>query len=232
LIRTRTAGADGPRTLFGGVRMKSALSLASAILLILFAAAGCRNTRTTGQGETPGEHASGRLTLAGYEPPLTVDRVIKKLGKPSGTYVDRTKPCPIGQLHTWDFRDGNYSFLVLGDDYEKEIDYSAGSRLIAIKKLDPDKPSRADGPLGLRLDDTAGSVQEKLEFFAVKNPAFHLSRNTGSSPFHRFFCAPDRFGSNYVLDNGSLYFFFLMDKKNRLEAVVEARFDIATICSS
>lgn len=172
----------------------------------------------------------GQIALGGFSFPLTVDKVIKDLGSPDHTFVDDNGSCPIGQLHSWRFDAGNYMFSALGDCYKEKLDYKANSRLIGVQKCDPDRPSRFEGFLGIRLDDSEEDVKMRLDSFVTDNPMFRVWQSDDGSPIHPFFGVCNQFKHQYVLESSEVLFFFMINKGNKLEAIVQATFNVLAAC--
>lgn len=116
--------------------------------------------------------------------PQKVSAFVNTFAKPDNTYVDDNEGCPIGQLHNWQLKDQNIELLVLGDCYKKEIDYSAGSRLYAVRKIDDKAITSFEDVWGVKLGDSDTVVKEKLEKFIKSYPDFNLKQDTNGSPVH------------------------------------------------
>lgn len=207
--------------------MKKLIYLFLAVLFASSSLAGQPSEEVKHPAETK---ESAQQSLAGYDVPLNVEHVVRNLGSPNRTYVDKNEGCPIGQLHSWDMGDKNLVLLVLGDSYDKKINYSAGSRLIGIKKLHRNSPSQFEGFLDIHLDDSAAEVRRKLDSFVAKNTDYHISQNSSVSPVHRFFHTPKQFKFQYVLEGDNKYIYFIINKQDRLEAVIKASVNVLEAC--
>ncbi len=201
------------------------------VLFIASALVGCEKPQPSDGSNSASElKIPFELKMAGYDLPLTVDQVVADLGSPDSTYIDDNELCPIGQLHSWDLKDKNYTLLVLGDSYYKKANYRAGSRLFGVKKGNQNGTSKFEGFLEIRLDDPEAEVKRKLESFVAGNPGFSVSQSDGSSAVHPFFCPDNQFKLQYILESGGTYIYFLINKAGRLAAVVKASFNVLVAC--
>ncbi len=166
-----------------------------------------------------------------YRFPLTVNSFVTDIGLPDSTFVDNGDTCPIGQLHDWCLSSENFAVSVLGDNYAEKIDYSASSRLFAVKKCDSTKDTSFQGLWGIKLGDSDKTVKAKLDIIIKENKIrnLSLSKSSEGSPIHSFLDG-QTIAYQYILKNGELYFYFMIDKKGKLAIIVQADFDILIAC--
>lgn len=209
--------------------MQKQIFLFLMILLYLSCAlVGCQQSDQTGDRKSDAK--SVQIGLLGYDFPLTVNQVINNIGAPDSTYIDNDEGCPFGQMHSWNVRDKNYTILVLGDSYGKKSDFSAQSRLFGLKKINSGNPSKFDGLLNIRLDDSSEEVKRKLESFVASNQTFHISLNSNRTVVLTLFCRPAKFKHQYILENVGTYIHFIINKENKLEAIIKASLNIFEAC--
>lgn len=163
-----------------------------------------------------------------YQFPLKVNAFTSSFGKPNDTYVDDNEGCPIGQLHNWILKDQNIEWLVLGDSYEPEIDYSADSRLYAVRKIDSEAPTPFEDVWGIKLGDSDATVKEKLEKLIKDYPALNLTQDTNGSPVHCHVIG--RMKHQYVLSGDGIYLFFMIGTNDQLETIMYTTIDVRAAC--
>jgi len=211
--------------------MRKRMYLILTVLFISSAIAGCEKPQQPDGSNSASEIvATLQLPLAGYDLPLTVGHVVTDLGLPGSTFIDDNELCPIGQLHSWDFKNDNYVLLVLGDSYSEKASYRAGSRLFGVKKGNQKRPSKFEGFLEIRMDDPEAEVKRKLKSFVARNPGYSISHNDRGSPVHRFFCPYKQYKLQYILESGGAYIYFIINKTGRLVAVIKASFNVLNAC--
>jgi hypothetical protein len=210
-----------------GAMQKQIFLLPVILFFIVCSMAGCKKSDQESKQKSSDVYV--QISLMGYDFPLTVNQVVKNMGAPDNTYIDHGT-CPFGQMHSWNFRDKNYTFMVLGDNYNDKPDLSAGSRLIGVKKISQSRPSKFDGFLDIRLNESSDEVRRKLESFIIKNPTFHILHKDNSTPVHNLFCAPKKFKYQYILENNDTFIYFIINKENRLVAIIKASIDIFSAC--
>ncbi|MEQ1531951.1 MAG: hypothetical protein ABL906_00110 [Sideroxydans sp.] len=171
-----------------------------------------------------------RFNLLGYAFPLSVATVIKDMGKPNRTFVDPSEGCPVGQVHSWDVKEGNYTFQVLGDSYGAPIDYKSGSRIIGLVRIDNSKPSKINGLLDIQLGDEVTEVKRKLDSFVSTNNIFLLSKIDETSPVFQYFGADKHFKYLYLIERDGESAFFLINDSGRVEAIILAAFNLLLAC--
>jgi len=164
-----------------------------------------------------------------YMFPLHVDAFAKAYGKPADTFVDQNEGCPIGQLHKWHLKDRNVELLVLGDDYDSQINYDAGCRLYAVRKGNSKTATKFDGVWGIQLGDSDMTVNAKLEKLIQNDPSIKLTRDSNGSAVH---CHVIGGGMKhqYVLSKGNVFLYFMVGENGNLETIMFATFDVRTAC--
>jgi hypothetical protein len=160
--------------------------------------------------------------------PQKVSSFVNTFAKPDDTYVDVNEGCPIGQLHNWHLKDLNIELLVLGDCYKKEIDYSAGSRLYAVRKIDDNAITSFEDVWGVKLGDSDTVVREKLEKFIKSYLGFNLAQDTNGSPVHGHVAG--KMKHQYVLSKDGTYLFFIIGTNDQLETIMFTTIDVRAAC--
>jgi hypothetical protein len=160
--------------------------------------------------------------------PLKVDAFVSTFSKPNDTYVDKNEGCPIGQMHNWLLKDQNIELLVLGDCYNPEVDYSADSRLYAVRKIDYSANSSFEDVWGVKLGDSDAVVKEKLEKLIKIYPGLHLVQDTNGSPVHCHVAG--KMKHQYVLSKDGMYLFFIIDTNDLLETIMYTEMDVRAAC--
>lgn len=173
-------------------------------------------------------------SIGKYAFPLTVNSFVKDLGHPDSTFFDSAdegNTCPIGQLHDWCLKSSNLAVSVLGDDYTEKKNYAANSRLFAVKKCDNSKNTSFHGLWGIKLGDSGDIVKAKLDKIIKENKLrnLSLSKSSEGSPIH-LFLGGQTVAYQYIVKNGDLYFYFMIDKKGQLVVIVQSDFDILIAC--
>jgi len=125
-------------------------------------------------------------SIGKYVFPLTVNSFVKDLGSPDSTVTDDNETCPVGQIHTWCLRSQNLNILVLGDNYNPKVDFSADCRLFAIAKCDSSKSTEFKELWGIKLGDSDKAVKEKISEIARKNRNVIFTKNNKGAPIHVF----------------------------------------------
>jgi len=164
-----------------------------------------------------------------YMFPLQVSAFTNAYGKPNDTYVDQNETCPIGQMHSWWLKDKNIQILVLGDDYESQINYNADCRLYAVRKCNRDMPTTFDGVWGIKLGDSDAIIKEKLEKLVKNNISLQLTKDSNGSPVHcRVIgrCMKHQ----YVLSKGDVFLFFMVGESGSLETIMFTEMDVRAAC--
>ncbi len=161
-------------------------------------------------------------------PLLQVGSFVSSYKKPNDTFVDDNEGCPIGQLHNWLLKDQNIELLVLGDCYNKEVDYSASSRLYAVRKIDANASASFEDLWGIKLGDSDKLVKDKLDKFIKSYPGFDLVQDSNGSPVHGHVAG--RMKHQYVLSKEGIYLFFIIDMNNRLETIMYTTIDVRAAC--
>jgi len=160
--------------------------------------------------------------------PQKVSSFVNTLSKPADTYVDDNEGCPIGQLHNWLLKDQNFELLVLGDCYNPEVDYSASSRLYAVRKIDDDAPTSFDEVWGIKLGDSDIVVKEKLDQLIKGYPDLNLTQDENGSPVHCHVAG--KMKHQYVLSKDGIYLFFIIDMNDHLETIMYTTIDVRAAC--
>jgi hypothetical protein len=160
--------------------------------------------------------------------PQKVSSFVNTFSKPNDTYVDDNEGCPIGQLHTWLLKDQNIVLLVLGDRYKPEVDYSASSRLYAIRKIDAEAPTTFEDVWGIKFGDSDVVVKEKLDKLIKDYPGLNLIQDTNGSPVHGHVAG--RMKHQYVLSKDGIYLFFIIGANDRLETIMYTTIDVRAAC--
>ena len=163
-----------------------------------------------------------------YSFPLKVDAFVSTLNKPNDTYVDNNEGCPIGQLHNWLLKDQNIELLVLGDCYNPEVEYSADSRLYAVRKIDGSASSSFEDVWGIKLGDSDAVVKEKLEQVIKNYPGLYLEQDTNGSPVHGHVAG--KMKHQYVLSKDGMYLFFIIDTNDLLETIMYTEMGVRAAC--
>jgi len=220
-------------------KMKTRIIILSIVIVVLFTAL---QLLAAEQGRSPRQEKAAmanfnfqsNTSIGKYAFPLTVNSFTKDLGPPDSTVLDSAdegNTCPIGQLHDWCLKSANFAVSVLGDDYLEKKNYAASSRLFAVKKCDKTKETTFQGLWGLKLGDTDNIVKAKLDKIIKENKIrnLSLSKSSESSPIYSFLDGQS-IAYQYIIKNGDLYFYFMIDKKGKLAIIVQADFDILIAC--
>src|SRR3990172_3095437 len=154
--------------------------------------------------------------------PLKVDAFVSTFNKPNNTYVDDNEGCPIGQMHNWLLKDQNIELLVLGDCYDPEIDYSANSRLYAVRKIDDEENTSFADVWGIKLGDSDTVVKEKLEKLIKNYPGLNLEQDNNGSPVHCHVAG--KMKHQYVLSKDGMYLFFMIGTNDQLSTIMYTTF--------
>ncbi len=168
-------------------------------------------------------------SIGKYTFPLTVNSFLKDLGQPNSTVTDDNESCPVGQIHTWCLQSENLKILVLGDNYNPKVDYSAESRLFAVAKCDSSKNTDFKGLWGIKLGDSDKAVSEKLTEIVRKNKKANLTRNIKGAPIHVFLNGFSIF-HHHTIKKDNLYFYFVINKHGKLEVILQSSFDLSIAC--
>lgn len=160
--------------------------------------------------------------------PLKVDAFVSTFSKPNDTYVDNNESCPIGQMHNWLLKDQNIELLVLGDCYNPEVDYSADSRLYAVRKIDDSANASFEDVWGVELGDSDTVVKEKLEKLIKNYPGLNLVHDEKSSPVHCHVVG--KIKHQYVLSKDGMYLFFMIGTNDLLETIMYTTIDVRAAC--
>ena len=160
--------------------------------------------------------------------PLKVDAFASTFNKPNDTYVDNNEGCPIGQLHNWLLKDQNIELLVLGDCYNPEVDYSADSRLYAVRKIDDSANTSFEDVWGVKLGDSDAVVKEKLEKLIKNYPDLYLVQDANGSAVHCHVAG--KMKHQYVLSKDGMYLFFIIDTNDLLETIMYTEMDVRAAC--
>lgn len=163
-----------------------------------------------------------------YSFPLNVDAFLKTFNKPNDTYVDDNEGCPIGQMHNWLLKDQNIELLVLGDCYNKEVDYSADARLYAVRKIDDNASATFEDVWGVKLGDTDAVVKEKLEKLITNYSGLNLEQDNNGSPVHGHVAG--KMKHQYVISKDGMYLFFIIGTNDLLEAIIYTTMDVRDAC--
>ena len=160
--------------------------------------------------------------------PAKVNSFVNTFSKPDDTYVDDNEGCPIGQLHNWLLKDQNIELLVLGDCYKKVVDYSADSRLYAVRKIDANANTSFEDVWGVKLGDSDTVVKDKLDQFIKNYPGFNLVQDSNGSPVHGHVAG--RMKHQYVLCKDGIYLFFIISTNDLLETIMFTTIDVRAAC--
>lgn len=169
-------------------------------------------------------------SIGQYRFPLTVNSFVKDLGKPDSTFTDdSSETCPIGQVHSWCLKSQNLQVLVLGDNYDPRIDYSANCRLFAVAKCNSSKESKFKGLWGIKLGDSDKAVKEKLLRLAKNNRNVTLTQNNKRAPIH-VFLNEFSISHHHTLKKDGHYFYFVINKDGMLEVILQSDMDLSIAC--
>lgn len=168
-------------------------------------------------------------SIGQYRFPLTVNSFVKDLGRPDSTVTDQNESCPVGQIHTWCLRTENLKILVLGDHYKPNVDFSAESRLFALAKCGHGKDSGFTGLWGIKFGDSDREVNQKLIQIQKQNRQVSLKRNINGAPIHVLFNGWP-ISHHHSMKKDGLFFYFVMNKRGRLEVIIQSSFDLSTLC--
>jgi hypothetical protein len=163
-----------------------------------------------------------------YLLPLKVNAFVSGFNKPDHTYIDDNEGCPIGQMHNWLLKDQNIELIVLGDCYNPEIDYSADSRLYAVRKIDDSANTSFEDVWGVKFGDSDTVVKEKLEKFIKNYPGFSLVQDNNGSPVHCHVIV--KMKHQYVLSKDGIYLFFMIGTNDLLETIMYTEMDVRAAC--
>ena len=187
-------------------------------------------TTTSGVPAKSTESLEKELHLLGHSFPLSVSTVIRDKGNPNRSFIDNSEGCPVGQVHSWDDKERNYTFQVLGDSYGEPLDYKAGSRVIGLVKIDSSKPSNINGLLDINLGDEESVVKRRLDAFVMSNKTFLLTKMEEKSPLFQFLGADRNFKYLYLLEKEDENAFFIINSSGRVEAIIFSTFNVFLAC--
>jgi hypothetical protein len=131
-------------------------------------------------------------------------------------------------LHNWLLKDQNVGLLVLGDCYKPDVDYSASSRLYAVRRIDDNANTSFEDVWGIKLGDSDSVVKDKLDMFIKSYPGFDLVQDSNGSPVHGHVAG--RMKHQYVLSKDGIYLFFIIDMNDYLETIMYTTIDVRAAC--
>lgn len=164
-----------------------------------------------------------------YKFPVTVSLFTKSFGMPDETYIDDSEGCPVGQVHFWHLEGQNLKLIVLGNSYEKQVDYSKSSELYAVAKLNLEKPASFGGLWDINLGDTDQVVKEKLDALLKRDASLNLTQNSDGSPVHCLMLGK-RMKHQYILSKDGNFLFFMIGENDKLELIMYTIIDIQVAC--
>ena len=168
-------------------------------------------------------------SIGKYSFPLTINSFVKDLGQPDSTFTDENETCPIGQIHTWCLRSQNLKILVLGDNYDPNVDYSADCRLFAVAKCDSRKKTNFKGLWGIKLGDSDKAVKEKLSQIVRNNKNITLTQNNKRAPIH-VFLNEFSISHHHTIKKDNQYFYFVINKDGTLEVILQSSMNLSIAC--
>lgn len=152
---------------------------------------------------------------------------IDSLGAPDRTFIDDDQLCPIGQLHYWNENINNQQLVILGDDYSGNKNYSAKSRVYAIKSLNTSRSS-AYSFNRIKLGEKSKVVKQKIDCLMSMNSNFKLSENEGKSKVEKHFVGNQK--KQFVISRSDLFIRFIIDNDDRLKSIVFSSFNYHIAC--
>jgi len=159
---------------------------------------------------------------------LSIQDFVNRLGKTNFTIKDTDTLCPIGQLHFWNVKDQGYRIFALGDEYSGKDNLMATCRLYGIQLMNETASPAYEAFPGVTLGEEADQVEEKLQAFVQKNPAYRYEKLKGKSAVERFLT--EKLKSVFVLTNGEHFYHFAIGKKQKLNYILISAVNVREAC--
>ena len=161
-----------------------------------------------------------------YEFISNIELAIDSLGSPFETHASYEGTCPHGQMHIWNNRTGGYRVGILGDEYSKEPNYKAKSRVYVIQNLKLSMNTNISFN-GIYLGEPYSSLEQKINCLTTDS-TFTSERYEGSSVIDNYFTGTQQF--QIILNGNGLVIHFSINTDNELDFILVGTFEPRYAC--